>query len=169
PFLLGRNTYAFPATTSYALPLILERTVARHTRAMTQAAGLKLLIADDHAPMRQTLRTLLSPLASEIREAADGSQAARLFAEQQSDWVIMDFQMRPVGGLAATRVIRHRFPAARIVILTQYDDAELRAEATQAGAYAYLLKDDLGALTRLLARETGSSPVPTSTNETPTP
>jgi CheY-like chemotaxis protein len=122
---------------------------------MAQTAGFKLLIADDHASMRQTLRALLSPLASEIREAADGAQATRLFAEQQSDWVIMDIQMQPIGGLAATRAIRQRFPAARIVILTQYDDADLRAEAARAGACAYLLKDDLAALTRLLAGETG--------------
>src|SRR5436190_20023760 len=109
---------------------------------MTRTAALNLLIADDHAPMRQTLRALLSPLASEIREVTDGAQATRLFTEQPSDWVIMDVRMRPVGGLAATRAIHQRFPGARIVILTQHDDADLRAEAAKAGACAYLLKDD---------------------------
>jgi DNA-binding NarL/FixJ family response regulator len=120
---------------------------------MTETTGLKLLIADDYAPMRQTLRALLSPLASEIREATDGGQAERLFAEQQPDWVVMDVQMRPVNGLAATRAIRSRFPAARIVIVTQYDDANLRAEATACGACAYVLKDDLATLPQILVGE----------------
>jgi len=134
---------------------------------MTQSAGYKFLIADDHAPMRQTLRALLSPIASDILEATDGGQAVRLFAETMPDWVLMDVQMKPINGLAATRAIRSRFPDARIVIVTQYDDSDLRAEATAAGACAYVLKDDLGALTQLLARETGSGLGFTRTNEIP--
>ena len=120
---------------------------------MTRTAGLKLLIVDDHAPMRQTLRALLSPIASDIHEASDGNQAICLFAEQQPDWVLMDVQMKPVNGLDATRTIRRRFPTARIVIVTQHDDADLRAEAAMAGACAYVLKDNLAALIKLLARE----------------
>ena len=123
---------------------------------MTRTAALKVLIADDHAPMRQTLRALLAPMASAIGEATDGAEALRLYAEQLPDWVIMDIQMKPVNGLAATHAIRDRFPAARIVIVTQYDDAQLRAEAARAGACAYVLKDDLAALTRLI--QTGSNP-----------
>jgi len=124
---------------------------------MIRPAGLKLLIADDHAPMRQTLRAILSPLAGAILEASDAMEAVRLYAEQQPDWVIMDLRMGPVGCLTATRTIRGRFPAARIVILTHYDDPELRAEAAQAGACAYVLKDNLPALTRLLASDAGSN------------
>jgi len=123
---------------------------------MTGTAARKVLIADDHAGMRQTLRILLSPMASDIREATDGGEAVLLYVSHHPDWVIMDIQMKPIGGLAATRAIRERFPTARIVILTQYDDADLRAEAAKAGACAYVLKDDLAALTRLI--ETGPNP-----------
>jgi DNA-binding NarL/FixJ family response regulator len=130
---------------------------------MTGTTGLKLLIADDHAGMRQTLRSLLSLVASDIREATDGGEAVRLYADQHSDWVIMDIQMKPIGGLAATRTIRERFPTARIVIVTQYDDAELRAEAAKAGACAYILKDELATLTRLI--EPGSNPHGTSPSQ----
>jgi DNA-binding NarL/FixJ family response regulator len=126
---------------------------------MTRAPAFKLLIADDHAPMRQTLRALLSPLASAIVEATDGEEAVRLFTEHQSDWVVMDIQMKPVGGLAATRAIRARFPKSRIVIVSQHDDAQLRAAAARAGAYAYVLKDDLAALARVLVPADRSSQV----------
>jgi CheY-like chemotaxis protein len=132
---------------------------------VTRAAALTFLIVDDYAPMRQTLRALLSPIASAIREATDGAEAMRLFTEEQSDWVIMDIQMKPVSGLEATRTIRARFPAARIIIVTQYDDSDLRAEAARAGACAYLLKDDLAALIRFF--ETGSNLGCTAPNNAP--
>jgi DNA-binding NarL/FixJ family response regulator len=135
----------------YALPLIIQQLPLCHAQPVIRSAGLKLLIADDNEPMRQTLRALLSPIASDIREATDGEQAERLFAEQQPDWVVMDVQMKPVNGLAATRAIRRRFPSARVVIVTHCDDSELRAEAARAGACAYVLKDDLAALPQLLA------------------
>jgi two-component system response regulator DegU len=125
---------------------------------MVRTVALKFLIADDHTAMRQTLRALLAPFASAIGEATNGSEAVGLYTEQQPDWVIMDIQMKPVGGLAATRAIRARFPAARVIIVTQYDDVGLRAEAADAGACAYFLKDDLSALTQLLSAETGSRP-----------
>lgn len=57
---------------------------------MTLTAVSKLFIAADRAQMRQTLRVLLSPMASEIRETADGAEAVRLFVEQQPGWLIMD-------------------------------------------------------------------------------
>src|SRR6188768_4028154 len=113
---------------------------------MTRAANWKLLLVDDHALMRQTLRALLSSLASEIREAADGAEAVKIFAEQQPDWVVMDIQMTPVGGLAAAREIRRQCPSARIVMITQHDDPDLCAEAIRAGACACLFKEDLSAV-----------------------
>jgi DNA-binding NarL/FixJ family response regulator len=118
---------------------------------MTPGATLKVLVADDHAPMRQILHALLASVAGEIIEAGDGAAAVRLFAESRPDWAILDIQMKPVGGLAAAREIRRRFPTARIVIVTQYDDADLREEAARAGACAYVLKDDLRQLPAILA------------------
>ena len=135
---------------------------------MTRAADWKLLIVDDHALMRQTLRALLSPLAGDIREAADGAEAVKRFVEQQPDWVIMDIQMKPVGGLAATRAIRRRFPTARIVMVTQHDDADLHAEAIQAGACACFLKENLAAVTRFLSLSVeGENPPASPSNSFP--
>jgi DNA-binding NarL/FixJ family response regulator len=104
---------------------------------------MKYLIVDDHAPTRRTLRDLLATAEDDVREASDGSQAALAYEEQQPDWVIMDIQMQPVGGLAATRAITARHPGARIVIFTQHDDTDLRSSAREAGALSYVLKDNL--------------------------
>lgn len=96
--------------------------------------------------MRRNVCDLLRLGGDEFREAGDGAVAEAIYAEQEPDWVIMDLQMQPVGGLAATRRITSRFPNARIVILTQHDDPELRTRARQAGACAFLTKDELGSL-----------------------
>lgn len=120
---------------------------------MARQTPWKLLIVDDHAPMRATLRALLAPGAGEIHEAADGAAAVAQFIAQRPDWVIMDLRMRPVNGLAATWEIRRHDPAARVVIVTQQDDPGLRAAAAEAGACAFFPKDDLEALTELLTAD----------------
>ncbi len=115
----------------------------------------KILIADDDARMRRILRQAVSNLASEVHEACDGAEAVEAYAVQRPDWVLMDLRMKPVDGLRATARIKGRFPEARIVIVSQYDEPELRAEATRAGALAYVLKENLRELLEIL---TGNSP-----------
>ncbi len=111
---------------------------------------MKLLIVEDHAPLRALLKRLLRPLAGEIGECADGAEAFAAYAAQRPDWVLMDIRMPLVDGLTATRQIRAFDPAARVVIVTDFESAELREEARAAGACAYIHKENLPALTRLL-------------------
>ena len=116
---------------------------------------LKILIADDEPRMRQLLKQTVAGLASTVYEANDGGEAIAVCATERPDWVLMDVRMKPIDGLRATAVIKAHWPATRIVMVTQYDDAELRAAAGQAGACAYVLKEDLlqlrGILTEVAA------------------
>ncbi len=104
---------------------------------------MKVLLADDNAAMRQVIRRILHGLATEVCECGNGAEACALYAIQHPDWVLMDVEMPEVNGLAATARICADFPAARILIVTNYDDAALRAAAAQAGACGYVLKDNL--------------------------
>ena len=80
--------------------------------------------------MRQMVKQIVTGLASEVYEASDGGEAIAVCAAERPDWVLMDMRMKPVDGLRATAAqIKARFPETRIVIVSQYDDAELRAEA----------------------------------------
>jgi CheY-like chemotaxis protein len=111
---------------------------------------MKFLIADDDARFREVLKHLVAPWASSVCEASDGEEAIAHYEEYQPDWVLMDVRMKPTNGLAATREIKSRFPQARIVIVTQYDEPSLRAEAQEAGACSYVLKEDLPLLQQTL-------------------
>ena len=62
----------------------------------------------------------------------------------------MDIQMRTLDGISATREIKLAFPDARIVIVTEYNDADWREEARRAGACAYVLKEHLTEVRRIL-------------------
>ncbi len=110
----------------------------------------KILIADDDARMRQMIKQIVLGLASSIWEAADGGEAIAVCTTERPEWVLMDLRMRPVDGLRATSKIKARFPETRVVIVSQYDDAELRAKAEQAGACAYVLKENLQDLPGIL-------------------
>lgn len=67
------------------------------------------------------------------------------------DLVLMDIAMKGMDGLSATARIRSAFPEAHVLMLTQYDDPDLRLAARECGAEAYLLKDDLSQLKKVLA------------------
>jgi CheY-like chemotaxis protein len=111
---------------------------------------LRILIAEDSAPMRRLIRSLVEDLAADVVECDGGREAVRLYFEFQPDWVLMDLHMPDGDGLEATRAIRGRDGNARIVIVTQSDENELRRAAEEAGAVAYMLKDHLLGVRKLV-------------------
>ena len=108
------------------------------------------MIVDDHAEMRRLLRSILDDLASEFTECADGAEAVAAFARERPDWTIMDVTMKGMDGLEAARRIQKQFAGSRIVMLTQHDTPQMRAAAFEAGAYAFISKDNLAQLSAIL-------------------
>ena len=96
------------------------------------------------------IRTIVRPLASEIYECSDGSDAAATFERERPDLVLMDIQMHDVDGITATKQIRAADPKAKVVIVTAFDDEDLWRAGMQAGACACVLKDNLAGLAELL-------------------
>jgi DNA-binding NarL/FixJ family response regulator len=111
---------------------------------------MRLLIVDDNEKMRRLLRVLVADLASAICECDDGAEALPSYVSFRPDWVLMDVELLRVDGLTATRQILAAFPDARVVIVTNYDDEDLRAEARAAGARGYVVKENLLEVRRLL-------------------
>lgn len=109
-----------------------------------------LLIIEDNAGMRSLIRSVVADLFDPITECVDGDGAVRAYSECRPDWVLMDIRMPGLDGIVATGRLKEAFPAARVVIVTSYDDDKLRRAAGDAGAVAYVLKEDLFELRRIL-------------------
>jgi DNA-binding NarL/FixJ family response regulator len=103
---------------------------------------IRLLLADDHRMLRESLRRAMEDHGFDVvGEAADGEEAVRLAAELHPDVVIMDVTMPILDGVAATRRVRDEVPATQVVMLTMHADREVIVDAIRAGAAGYLVKD----------------------------
>lgn len=102
-----------------------------------------VLLADDHAVVRQGLRAILGaePDVLLAGEAADGQEAVRLTEQLQPDVLILDLMLPGLNGFEVTRVVHKRVPRTRVVILTMHTDPAYAAEALRAGATGYVAKD----------------------------
>lgn len=104
---------------------------------------MKLLIVDDDALILESLKISLGREADFLVVAAsDGAAAVSACESDVPDVVLMDIQMPGTDGIAATRLIKSRFPDVRIMMLTTFDDRENIRQALAAGADGYLLKTD---------------------------
>lgn len=103
---------------------------------------ISILIADDHAVVAEGLRHLISAQAEMdvIGLAENGRDAARIAMDARPDIVLMDHGMPLLNGTEATRLIRERCPATRVIMLSMYSDAVHVYRALQAGATGYILK-----------------------------
>jgi DNA-binding NarL/FixJ family response regulator len=107
---------------------------------------IRILLVDDQRLMREGLRILLElePDLKVVGEAKDGQTALEAYADLQPDVVLMDVRMPGMDGVEATWRLCDRWPQARVVILTTFDDDEYVFEGLRAGARGYLLKDVSG-------------------------
>jgi two-component system, NarL family, response regulator LiaR len=107
---------------------------------------IRVLICDDQQVVCEGLRAILSsaPQIQVVGLARDGAEALERTAAMQPDVILMDLKMPVMNGVQATREIRARFPAVRILVLTTYDADQWVLDAVRAGASGYLLKDSPG-------------------------
>ena len=115
---------------------------------------IRVLLADDHALMREGLRALLASHAdiSVVAEAGNGRDAVRRAAELKPDVVVLDISMPDLNGVEAARLIHAQCPGTRLVMLSMHANAEHLERALQAGASAYVLKESAAAEVTLAIR-----------------
>lgn len=108
---------------------------------------IRVLLVDDQRLMRDGLRILLELEADieVIGEAENGLQAVQQYENLSPEVILMDIRMPVMDGVEATRQICSRWPKARIIILTTFDDDNYLFEGLRVGALGYLLKDLSGA------------------------
>jgi len=107
---------------------------------------IKVLIADDHAVVREGTRQILErePDLEVVAEAGDGEEATKLAGIHKPDVAIIDVAMPKVDGIAATKQIKALYPNITVLILSAYDDDQFVFSLLEAGAAGYLLKSIRG-------------------------
>ena len=127
----------------------------------TRMSTIRVLLADDHAVVRQGFRLILSQHSDieVVAEASTGEEAIARCSQLEPDVVILDIAMNGMNGVEATRQIRRNCPRTNVLVLTMHKDAVYVRETLRAGARGYLLKDsidnDLLAAVRSVARGEG--------------
>jgi len=123
-------------------------TPAAQGRPPRPGTPIRVLLADDHAVMREGLAGLLGeePDIEVVGEAPDGKEAVRLATALLPDVVLMDVSMPGLDGVEATRAIRKDHPDIRVIGLSTYEEAERAQTMRDAGADCYLTKSGPAAL-----------------------
>jgi DNA-binding NarL/FixJ family response regulator len=109
-------------------------------------AAIRVLVADDHALVREGIRHVLDadPGIDVVAEAANGREAVELALLHAPDVLVLDITMPQETGLRAAERLRALLPAARIVLLSMHDNVEYVREGMRIGTHGYILKDSAG-------------------------
>lgn len=132
-------------------PAILSHRISPklHQRVVTSIShrplGARILVVDDSAVMRRTLRTLLETHDEwkVCDEASDGREAVAKFDEEKFDVIVLDFQMPVMNGLDAAKEITSRSPSTPILMVTLHDSAQLAEAARKIGIRGMCPKADI--------------------------
>lgn len=100
----------------------------------------RVLLADDHALLTEAFKKLLEPDCEVVGLVHDGRTLLDAVPKLRPDVVLLDISMPYLNGLDASRLLKRRHPAVRVIFLTVSDDPDLAAEAFSLGASGYLLK-----------------------------
>jgi DNA-binding NarL/FixJ family response regulator len=130
-----------------------------------------VLLVDDHAMVRQGLRAMLDhyPDLFIIGEAADGREALSITRKRSPDVIIMDINMPRMDGIEATKRIKKERPETVIIAVSVNDSPQVRESMQQAGASAFVSKEEAGArlyeTIMAMASPKTEGPPPTSESE----
>lgn len=111
---------------------------------------MKLLIIEEIPALRRLLRSVCDGLELSVSECNDGREALTACALEQPDWVLLDLSLSDTDALNAVRQINAAHPCARVLVVSGDDNLLLREAARSAGAFGYVLKENLMDVRQLL-------------------
>lgn len=114
---------------------------------------MNVMVVEDNARVREFIKQILSEELDnleQVYELEDGTDVVQTYTDVRPDWVLMDIEMKEMDGLAASRALLEKFPDAKIIIVTQYDEPGYRRTAEEVGVSTYLLKEHLVDLPEML-------------------
>ena len=110
---------------------------------MNLPSPIRVALVDDHSLVRDGIKALLSVMANleVVGEAENGADAIDMIGRCQPDLVLVDIGLKDINGLELTRLLRNRYPALKVLVLSMYDNHEYVSESVRAGASGYVLKN----------------------------
>ena len=117
--------------------------------ADARLAARSVLIVEDNREMRRLIAEIVRKICDTVFECADGAESLAAFARHQPDWVLMDVEMPRMDGIAATAALKQSFPAARIIVLTKYNDRQTREAAREVQSWTNLLPGQIPVTRRI--------------------
>ena len=110
---------------------------------MNLPSPIRVALVDDHSLVRDGIKALLSVMADleVVGEAENGADAIDMIGRCQPDLVLVDIGLKDMNGLELTRLLRNRYPALKVLVLSMYDNHEYVSESVRAGASGYVLKN----------------------------
>ena len=100
----------------------------------------RVVLAEDNAVLRYTIKLIIENHCELVGEAEDGAAAVELAGKVLPDLVLLDVSMPLMGGFAAARLIRERFPDVRIIVVSNYSNPVYIEETLRIGAHGYVVK-----------------------------
>lgn len=104
---------------------------------------MKLMIVDDNPKIRKLIKQEICEEEDYVIECADGEEVLTKYEDYLPDFVLMDVKMEKINGITATKMIKEKFPEAKIIIITDFNSSSFRSAAKTAGAIAFVLKENL--------------------------
>ncbi|MGE8186118.1 response regulator [Pseudomonas sp. NPDC086278] len=110
---------------------------------MNLPSPIRVALVDDHALVRDGIKALLAVMAplQVVGEAENGADAIEMVGRCQPDLLLVDIGLQDMNGLELTRLLRARYPALKVLMLSMYDNNEYVSESVRAGASGYVLKN----------------------------
>ncbi len=117
---------------------------------------MNVLIVDDNQKVRQMMKDFLFTLFDNFYECSNGKDAVAIYTKYHPDWVLMDIKMKGINGIESLKQINQIDPNAKVIMVTQYDDNDLRKASSEYGAVAYVLKENLSGIENFINNYQGA-------------
>jgi len=118
--------------------------VSKNFLSLLHTMSIRLLLADDHALVRQGLKAFLERQEFQVvSDASDGQEALRMAAKTQPDIAILDISMPILNGIDAAREFKKSSPKTKVILLTKHEEDQYVTEALRAGVRGYVLKSQV--------------------------
>lgn len=111
---------------------------------------MTVLLVDDHKGIRELEKSLFASLFDTFYESASGEEAITIFNKYSPDWVLMDYKMNGITGIEALNAIKKNNAKAKVIMVTQFDDVDLKKKAFDSGVVAFVPKEKLSTIKNII-------------------